>query len=476
MKTFDDLTDAQQDAIDWLYEHDATLLDGKMGGGKTICTLSAVKELFDEGMLKKVLVVAPLKVAKTVWQEEAADWEHTQHLKVTKCLGTTAQRLNALKEFSNIVVINFDNLIWLMELFKKDKALADSFDGLVIDELTKLKSAGSKQFKKLRPQLHRFSWRVGLTGTAVSENWESLYAMMLVLDSGKRLGTNKERYMQKYFYQTDYQGYKHELHPWAGAAIAKIISDVVYTMADYRHELPPPSYETVYFQMTDNLRAIYKELKGTNILQLEEVKPILDFCHTNFFKSFSDFGHTEIEAENAAVLSGKLRQIVNGFAYAGDSEAGDFCPVLLDTYRVEALEKCLNSVAGSAVIVYWYKADLELIQNLLPDAVELNSGAGVEENVKAWNAGKIKHLLLHPQSGGHGLNIAKGGHNVIWYTPTWSRDLYEQTNARLWRRGQTETVRIIELIASDSIDELIRERVADKAEFEALWKKHLESV
>ena len=447
MKTFDDLTKTQQDAVDWLYEHDATLLDGKMGGGKTICTLTAAGELLADDELERVLVVAPLKVARTVWQEEAADWEHTQHLKVAKCVGDEKERMAALASDAQIVVVNFDNLIWLCDLLKD--GFYASFDGLVIDELTKLKTAGGKQFKALRPRLKQFKWRVGLTGTAVSENWEGLYAMMLILDSGKRLGTRKDAYMQRFFYQTDFQGYKHELHPWAAKAISELIDDVVYSMPDYRDELIEPLYEKIEIEMPQKLRDIYEEMKG---------KMVVDIDGELF------------EAPNAAVLSGKLQQISSGFMYVDDEER---TPVDISEYRHDALMGALAESEGPTLVVYWYKADLEMIKAMLPEAVELNSGKGVEANVAAWNRGEIDNLLVHPQSAGHGLNLAKGGHEIIWFTPTWSRDLYEQTNARLWRRGQTEQVRIREIVCRGSIDELVIQRVQDKAEFEALWSRHL---
>lgn len=460
MKNFDDLTETQQGAINFLYENDSTLLDGKMGGGKTICTLTAAAELLRDGELKKVLVVAPLKVARTVWAEEAADWGHTECLNVVKCLGDASERKKALAADADIVVINFDNLIWLMDLFKKDKTL-NTFDGLVIDELTKLKAAGSKMFKALRRHLSSFKWRVGLTGTAVSEDWLGLYAMMLVLDSGARLGTSQDAYRRKYFYQADYQGYQWELQPWAAAAIGEKISDIVYTMADYRSELEKPSYEIFNFDMLDTQKAAYAELKNTSIL---------NFVHTESGASKT------IEAVNAAVLSGKLQQLASGFLYLDDDiDENTREWECFSSRRIDALRECLNTVTGPVLIAYWYKADLAAIKALLPNAVELNSGSGVEANVRAWNNGEIDALLVHPRSAGHGLNLAQGGHTVIWYSPTWSRDLYEQTNARLWRRGQTKTVRIIELVANDSIDELIRQRVEDKKDFEALWQKHLES-
>ena len=222
------LTNDQQAAIDRLYNHDETILVAGMGAGKTIIALSAMAELINEGILQKVLILAPLKVAKNVWQQEAQKWEHTKELSIEFCTGTPVEREEQIRSFTRgVMVINFDIMQWFFDTFKKNHG----FDGLLIDELSKLK-AGGKGFKRMRPHIDTFNWRVGLTGTPVNEDFEGLFYQVYATDNGKRLGRNKGMFLMQHFNQADWQGYSWELQPDGAERIVQLIADLIYTVPD----------------------------------------------------------------------------------------------------------------------------------------------------------------------------------------------------------------------------------------------------
>ena len=446
MLTPDLLTPDQQDSIDRLFEHDQTLLVANMGAGKTVVTLTAIAELFKAGAVKRVLVIAPLKVCNTVWAQEAAAWSHLAGLTVAIATGSDARRRKALDSDARIVCINFENLPWL---FRKYKAKG-MFDGLVVDELSKLKAVGGAQFKSLRPRLADFTWRVGMTGTPVSEDWSGLFGQMLVVDSGARLGTQRDKFMRRFFYATDYMEYNWELHANSAAEIGALISDVVYTMPDYRAELPELAMREVRLTMPDDLRVVYDELKKTMAV---------------------DVG-AEVAADSAAILSNKLMQCANGFLYGmADPVTGKKETHWLSDYKIQAARaqvRCWLDEGEQVMAVYWYGADLKRLEAIYGKEAMLSDGA-----VDMWNASAQSVMLLHPRSAAHGLNLAKGGCKMVWIGPVWSRDLWLQSIARLWRRGQKHPVEVVTLVAEDSIDQLVIDRVEDKGAYEELFAKHL---
>ncbi len=425
-----DLKPDQQGAIDRLYEHDETIIIAEMGGGKTIITLTAIAELLEDNVLKNVLIIAPLKVCQTVWRQEAQKWAHTENILIAVACGSEKKRREAVEARAQITVINFENVAWLMKNYGK----LGFWDGLVVDELTKLKAVGGKTFKALRPRLKDFSWRVGLTGTPVSEDFEGLYAMAMVIDCGKALGTRFDAFKNTYFFPTDFQQYNWALHDGASDNILMRVENLIYDLESYTAELPPITYETVELTMPIELKARYDEFKHTNIL------------------AFDDDELDAVAADTAAVLSGKLQQLASGFIY---DENGD--SVLICDYRLRALESLLYGLKRPVVVCYWFKADLIAMRERFPLCVVL--GDDVEENSRRWNNGEIDMLLLHPRSAGHGLQLQFGGCDMIWYSPTWSRDLWLQTNARLWRRGQTKPVTITSIIAKHTVDELVQARI-----------------
>lgn len=450
VKSPDILTPDQEDAIDRLYGFNSTFLIARMGAGKTVIALSAIEELLRGGFLKHVLIIAPLKVCNTVWKQEAASWGHLKHLDIGICTGSEADRANVLLEQHSITVINFENVVWLFEMFGASKQ-GHFFDGLLVDELSRLKASGGRVFKKLRRRLDDFTWRVGMTGTPVSEDWIGLFGQMLIVDGGRALGTRRDRFLNAYFYPTDYKQYNWELREGSAAVLTHLIADAVHTMPDYTHTLPPLNEYDYVIELPDSARGVYKNMCKNMIVKLE---------------------NAEVVAENAAVLSGKLLQLASGFLYVEDRPS-----VRIHDEKIKAVKALLTD--SPTIVCYWFKDELARLRKAFPDAEVLGGGVSKKETdriVDAWTRGDVKVLLLHPRSAGHGLNLAAGGHRMIWTGPVWSRDLSEQTAARLWRRGQRHAVDVTTIIVKDTIDELVVERLNDKGGYHRLLMAHLKSA
>lgn len=431
------LTPDQQKAVTALYESNC-LLVAAMGAGKSVIAATAITELLADGYVKRVLIVTTPKIANTVWAQEFAKWGHTQHVSVGVATGDPEQRKTIIKSKSQVCVITFNTLPWM----KKEKLL-DLFDGLLIDETTKLKETGGAWFKALRYHLKRFTWRAGLTGTPVSEDFMGLFGQIMLVDAGATLGTNKEKFLNQYFYPTDFKQYNWKLQEGADKRLLSAVAPFIHVMPEYRGELPALNLHTVKLTLPPELRAYYAQMK-------------------------KDMVTADAVSQTAAVLSQKLQQIGSGFIYDENGLA-----VPLSDYRVDALKDLLASLAPRRVLIaYWYKEDKERLKAALPDAQELTP-KNLKQTVKAWNAKEIEHLLIHPRSAGHGLQLEQGGFTLIWYTPVWSNDLLEQTNARIWRRGQAHAVDVYTLEAEDTVDELISQRIEHKGEFDRLFMAHL---
>ena len=450
MLALDDFSHDQVQAVERLFENDHTLLVAAMGAGKTVVSLTAIAELLDEGVLKRVLVVAPVKVCKNVWATECDKWAQLKGVvEVADASGSNAgRRVAALRSSAQVVCINFENLPWLFREFKAK----EMFDGLVIDELTKLKNTGGAQFKAIRPRLKDFVWRVGMTGTPVSEDWTGLFGQMLIVDGGERLGTRKDGYLRKYFYPTDYNEYNWEMYAWAAEKIAGKIQEVVYTMPDYRDQLPQLSDERVYVPLPPALRLQYDELRRSLAVELGTA------------------GVT-VTADTAAILSNKLQQCASGFLYPSRTDEGQRGEaVYLSDYKLERARIEISSIlarGGAVIVCYWFAADLERLLGLFPGS-ELN-----DKTIAEWNDGERDVLLLHPKSAGHGLNLYEGGADMLWLGPIWSRDARMQTIARIWRRGQNHKVRVKTLIGEGTVDELVWDRAEGKEDHEILFRQHL---
>ena len=423
--------DYQKYAIDYIESHPfaAVLLD--MGLGKTSITLTAIADLlFDSFMVHKVLVIAPLRVARDTWPAEIGKWDHLSHLAFSVAVGTEAERKAALEAKADIYVINRENVQWLIY----DSGFTFDFDMVVIDELSSFKNHQSKRFKALmqvRPLVKRV---VGLTGTPASNGLMDLWAEFKVIDLGKRLGRFITHYRQRYFMPDKGNGqivYSYKPLPGAEEAIYRQIADVTISMKSTDHLKMPELISTAYKVYLDpHEQEAYNEMKKQFVLELPE---------------------NEITAANAAALSGKLCQLANGAIYDDAGEINE-----IHSKKLDALEDLIEAANGKPLLVaYWFQHDLQrIIQRLharhIPFA-KLDSSDSIER----WNRGELPVMLIHPASAGHGLNLQSGGSTLIWFGLTWSLELYQQTNGRLWRQGQENTVVIHHIIAENTIDEKI---------------------
>ena len=397
-----------------------------MGLGKTIITLTAIFDLtLDSFQVRKVLVIAPLRVARDTWPLEIEKWHHLKDLKYKVAVGTEAERKAALMQMAQVYIINRENVDWLIN--KSNQPF--DYDMVVIDELSSFKSHQAKRFKalmKVRPKVNRI---VGLTGTPASNGLMDLWAEFRLLDMGHRLGRFIGRYREDYFVPDKRNQqiiFSYKPKPGAEEAIYEKISDITISMkgSDYL-KLPELVINEVPVSLSEN------ELKTLDEMKKELITTVKG---------------EEITAANAAALSGKLLQMANGAVYDDNGEA-----MQIHDRKLDALEDLIESANGKPVLIaYWFKHDLARILRRFP-AEKLDT----TESIKRWNAGEIPVAAIHPASAGHGLNLQVGGSTLIWFGLTWSLELYQQTNARLWRQGQKDTVIIHHLIAKDTIDERV---------------------
>ena len=416
--------DYQQYAIDFIKNNEvaAVLLD--MGLGKTSITLTAVNDLiFDRFEVSKVLVIAPLRVARDTWPAEIKKWDHLKHLRYSVAVGSESERLAALRKEADIYIINRENVDWLVNKSR----LSFNFDMVVIDELSSFKSHQSKRFKsllKVRPFIKRI---VGLTGTPSSNGLMDLWAQFRILDMGKRLGRYITHYRSAYFLPDKRSADRIFTYKPADGAEQMIydrISDITISMksADYL-KLPECIINEVPVFMDAKEKAIYETFKEDMVAKIKD---------------------EEIDAANAAVLSGKLLQMANGCIYDEDKKA-----IKIHDRKLDALEDLIESANGKPLLVaYWFQHDLARIKERFP-VREIKTSKDIED----WNQGRIPLAVIHPASAGHGLNLQTGGSTLVWFGLTWSLELYQQCNARLHRQGQTDTVVIHHIIAKGTIDE-----------------------
>ena len=410
----------------------ALLLD--MGLGKTSITLTAINDLlFDSFEVHKVLVVAPLRVARDTWSAEIEKWEHLKNLRYSVVVGTEQERLKSLRTPADLYIINRENIQWLVE----ESGLPFNFDMAVIDELSSFKNHQSKRFRafmKVRPKLKRI---VGLTGTPAGNGLMDLFAEFKLLDMGERLGRFIGQYRNAYFQPDKRNGmviYSYKPLPNAERQIYDKISDITISMKAADHLKMPKLISSEYtVQLSEKEKEKYDQLKKDLILATED---------------------NEVTAANAASLSNKLSQMANGAVYSDDESV-----IEIHDRKLDALEDIIESMNGRPLLVaYWFKHDLERIRKRF-EIREIKSSRDISE----WNSGKIPVALIHPASAGHGLNLQSGGSALVWFGLTWSLELYQQTNARLWRQGQTaDTVVIQHIIAKGTIDEQIMKALKAK--------------
>ena len=426
--------DYQKYAADFIITHPISALLLDMGLGKTSITLTAINNLlFDSFEVHKVLVVAPLRVARDTWSAEIEKWEHLKNLRYSVVVGTEQERLNALRTPADIYIINRENVQWLVE----ESGLPFDYDMAVIDELSSFKNHQSKRFKafmKVRPKLKRI---VGLTGTPASNGLMDLFAEFKLLDMGERLGRLIGQYRNTYFQPDKRNGmviYSYKPLPNAEQQIYDKISDITISMKATDHLKMPELISSEYMvQLSDKEREKYDRLKKDLVLSTED---------------------NEVTAANAASLSNKLSQMANGAVYSNDESV-----IEIHDRKLDALEDIIESMNGRPLLVaYWFKHDLERIRKRF-EIREIKSSRDISD----WNSGKIPVALIHPASAGHGLNLQSGGSTLVWFGLTWSLELYQQTNARLWRQGQTaDTVVIQHIISKGTIDEQIMKALKAK--------------
>jgi len=425
----------QQHTTQFIIDHpEAAILLG-MGMGKTISTLTAINDLIRNRFeTQRVLVIAPIRVARDTWPAELEKWDHLAGLTVSPITGTAKQREAAANRRADIYTIGRENIPWLV----KHHGSRWPYDMVIIDELSSFKNPQAKRFKalkKVRPKIHRI---VGLTGTPAPNSLLDIWAPFRLIDNGERLGRYITHYRDQYFTPGRRNGtvvYNWNLRPGADQAIYDNIADITVSMrtTDYL-QLPEATHQHITVQLPPKARKQVDTLKRDLVLDLDD---------------------DTIDAANAATLSLKLQQLAGGAIY---NEAGDDYITIHDE-KIQALTELVDQAQGNPMLVcFWFKHERDRILDAIPGARVLDT----QQDFADWNAGKIPVALIHPASAGHGLNLQAGGHIMVWYTTPWSLELYEQANARLHRQGQTEPVSIIHIDTADSIDQTVHQALTRK--------------
>jgi SNF2 family DNA or RNA helicase len=423
--------DYQKYAEEFIINHPACALMLDMGLGKTVITLTAIwLLLFDYFEFSKVLVIAPLRVAQDTWSKECEKWEHLNGLRISKILGAEKERRAAVVRSADIYIINRENVEWLCDNYKFD------FDMVIIDELSSFKSPTAKRFKalrKIRPQVKRI---VGLTGTPAPNSLMDLWSEVNLLDMGERLGRFISNYRNEYFVpdkRNQQVIFSYKPREGSEEQIYNKISDICVSMkaCDYL-KMPERIDNVVEVQMSEKEQALYKKLENEMLLP---------------------FADGDIDAVNAASLSNKLLQMANGAVY------DEFKAVKnIHNKKLDALEDLVEAANGKPVLIFYsYKHDKDRIKEKFK-VTEIQTSADITK----WNGGEIPIAIAHPASTGHGLNLQAGGSTVIWFGLTWSLELYQQANARLWRQGQKETVVIHHIVSKGTIDEQVMNALQKK--------------
>lgn len=425
----------QAHTTQFIIDHPESAIFLGMGMGKTISTLTAINDLIRNRFeTRRVLVIAPVRVARDTWPAEIKKWDHLAGLTVSPITGTAKQREAAANRRADIYTIGRENIPWLV----KHHGNHWPYDMVIIDELSSFKNPQAKRFKalkKVRPKIHRI---VGLTGTPAPNSLLDIWAPFRLIDNGQRLGKYITHYRDQYFTPGRRNGtvvYNWNLRPGADQAIYDNIADITVSMltTDYL-QLPDATHQHITVQLPAKARKHIDTLKRDLVLDLDD---------------------DTIDAANAATLSLKLQQLAGGAIY---NEAGDNYITIHDE-KIQALTELVDQAQGNPMLVcYWFKHERDRILDAIPGARVLDT----QQDFHDWNNGDIPVALIHPASAGHGLNLQAGGHIMVWYTTPWSLELYEQANARLHRQGQTEPVSIIHIDTADSIDQTVHQALTRK--------------
>ena len=402
------------------------------GLGKTVITLTAINDLlFNYFDAAKVLVIAPLRVARDTWGRECDKWIHTEDLRISKVLGNEKERRMALYQKADIYIINRENVEWLIE-----NTLWD-FDLVVIDELSSFKAPSAKRFKALKKVRHKIKRIIGLTGTPAPNGLLDIWSQIYLLDGGERLGRTFGGYRGRFFYPRKYINggipTDYVLNEDAEVKIYEKISDICVSMKAINYiKMPDILYNKVEVELSDQEMKLYRKLERDLLLPME---------------------NSDIDAANAAVLANKLLQMSNGAVYDRFKAVHE-----IHIRKIEALEDLIESANGKPVLIFYsFRHDKDRIQKWM-QVGEINTS----EDIARWNNGEIKVALCHPASAGHGLNLQEGGSTIVWFGVTWSLELYQQANARLWRQGQKQTVVIHHILTKNTIDDRVMKALDEK--------------
>lgn len=405
-----------------------------MGLGKSVITLTALVDLLhDRFEVSKVLVIAPLRVAGTTWLDEVRKWDHLENLTISKVLGSAKERTMALYKKADIYTINRENVPWLVDFYKNDWP----FDMVIIDELSSFKSPSAKRFKALKKVRHKIKRIVGLTGTPAPNGLLDIWSQIYLLDGGERLGRTFSGYRGRYFHPQKYINggipTDYALNDDAEDKIYDRISDICISMKALEYlKMPEIIFNKIEVALSEKEMSLYRKLERDLLLPLEE---------------------SDVDAANAAVLSNKLLQMSGGAVY---DEYGDVQHI--HDRKLEALEDLIEAANGKPVLIYYgFRHEKDRIKKCF-NAEEINTSGDIAK----WNKGDMAIALCHPASAGHGLNLQSGGCTIIWFGVTWSLELYQQANARLWRQGQKKTVIINHILTRQTIDERVMQALDNK--------------
>ena len=445
----------QQIAIDFCLKHPRAGLLMGMGLGKTSVSLSVFVEYKDNRFTaRRALVIAPKNVAQNVWAQECLKWDHTKDLRCSIILGTEKQRKAALAADADLYIINRENVVWLMEELRGS---LERFDMVILDELSSFKSTSAKRWKALKKPIQSVRYVLGLTGTPAPNGYLDLWPQMFLLDGGECLGKRIGDYRARYFTMGAHKGhivYEWRLRIGAQDAINRKLRGLCISMSSEDWlKLPPVIYNTVYVSMDKTGKKSYDKFQKDKVIPLLETRSGIRQLDPNSEKDLEKMT-SAIQADTAAVVTGKLLQMANGAVY---DDNGTVVPI--HDAKLDALEEIVEANDGNNLLVFYsYQHDLDRITARFPKS-RVFSGPG---DVDDWNAGKIPMLLCHPASCGHGLNLQQGGHIIVWFGLTWSLELYQQANARLPRPGQKESVIVMHLICRDTVEEKVLAALQEK--------------
>ena len=423
-----DLHDYQNRAVRFIKDNDGCALFLDMGAGKSITTLTAMADMYDDFEIDRFLVIAPLRVAETVWKQEGNNWEHTNHLDCSICTGTLKQRVTALGKKATVTIINRESVVWLVKYYGKKFP----FKMIVIDESSSFKSPSAKRFRALKSVMKYVDRCVLLTGTPASNGYIDLWSQFYLLDMGHRLGYTIGAYRRSYF-TVDHWGYNYTIKDGAMQKIEDKIHDITVSLdpAEYAN-LPDNIYSVLSNKLSGGLLKEYKRFEKDALLAV---------------------GDDMLTAVSAAVLTNKLLQFCSGAVY-GDEVDGKKTVHHFHDLKFDTLDEIIEANPEENLLVaYNYKHELERLLKRYPDAVVMDKKG---EAVDAWNRGEIKMMLVHPKSAGHGLNLQHGGNILIWLSFTWSLEEYQQLNKRLHRQGQKNTVKTFHIAVGEVEEKLMK--------------------